>query len=280
MHYEREEFCVVKTCMKKNCQLFPVPHKGSSVFKHWSRFVHLSGYPGHRICDAHFTPSDFLSVKQIKLKITSVPSILPKREEKVSAKTGCCVVGCRTRKTAKLLKFPAALCARRKRWNSVLGLPIDDTTRLKICRQHFTSSDFIQTTRRYLKPSAVPTRGVTLLAKRKLIVYLKDSTDSDVDDQPVPEHGYCVPYNLPRSRAICFVPRCTARAGNGIKLHKFPLRNREALNKWIGAIKSKKRPTKYSAVCSRHFKAHDYLAGMYDTFTLEDLNLHSGKGLL
>lgn len=248
--------------MKKTGQLFPVPHKNSSVFNKWIRIVSLSGYPGHRICGDHFKPDDFLIVKRVKLKPASVPSILPNREDKFSLKPGCCVKGCKSRKRQLLQKFPPARSSRRKLWNLALGLPKGERRSLKICHLHFKTSDFVQTTRRYLKPNSVPSRGINSIKSRKLVIYTKeDSDESDNEERAVPEHGYCLPLNLPCSRTICFVSNCTARAGNGIKLHKFPLEDQAFLKKWTAAIKTRKKPSKYSRVCSRHFKNDDYLPG-------------------
>ncbi|KXJ62574.1 hypothetical protein RP20_CCG016010 [Aedes albopictus] len=184
-----QNFCIIERCMKKTGQLFPVPHKNSSVFNKWIRIVSLSGYPGHRICGDHFKPDDFLIA-----------------------------------------------------------------------------------TRRYLKPNSVPSRGINSIKSRKLVIYTKeDSDESDNEERAVPEHGYCLPLNLPCSRTICFVSNCTARAGNGIKLHKFPLEDQAFLKKWTAAIKTRKKPSKYSRVCSRHFKNDDYLPGTYRLMISSDI---------
>lgn len=158
-----QNFCIIERCMKKTGQLFPVPHKNSSVFNKWIRIVSLSGYPGHRICGDHFKPDDFLigkffgvyerkwdlqfclfAVKRVKLKPASVPSILPNRADKFSLKPGCCVKGCKSRKRQLLQKFPPARSSRRKLWNLALGLPKGERRSLKICHLHFKTSDFVQ----------------------------------------------------------------------------------------------------------------------------------------
>lgn len=57
---DRENNCVVFSCRRGNCQLFPVPHKGSKVFSKWTKLLELNGRPGYKICGDHFKPEDFL----------------------------------------------------------------------------------------------------------------------------------------------------------------------------------------------------------------------------
>jgi len=54
---------------------------------------------------------------------------------------------------------------------------------------------------------------------------------------------------------------CTNRRikGGSIQFHKFPLNNPELLKKWLIEIRRKNfMPTKYSSICSEHFKLEDY----------------------
>lgn len=117
---------------------------------------------------------------------------------------------------------------------------------------------FSSVTSRYLKPNAVPSRGIAPKSKRKIKIFVKEVPV--LAETNVPEHGYSVPWRMPRSRTICFVPGCTARAGNGIKLHRFP-RDTLMLKKWTHSVKTKKPPSKYSKICSRHFTSVEYQPG-------------------
>lgn len=57
----------------------------------------------------------------------------------------------------------------------------------------------------------------------------------------------------------CTVPRCTSMAGKAkdVSFHQFP-RDEDLANIWNKILKRGKPYTKYSKVCSLHFKPEDY----------------------
>ncbi|XP_055524651.1 uncharacterized protein LOC129718183 [Wyeomyia smithii] len=230
------------------------------------KILKLERNPAHRICKNHFSPDDFITYKRSKLNAQATPTIISKGciAKQIVPKEGCWVVGCNVKTKKRLVKIPHD-DAIRKKWISSLQLTnnIEDKVlrELMICHKHFREDDWSLVTTKYFKSTAVPRRAIGAKIKKplhKAKIYVHSSCN---DDNVTPEHGYSFPFTLPRSRTMCFVTGCTAKAGNGIKLHMFPFNDRNVCKQWKHAIRRVTTPTKYSRVCSRHFLPSDYRAG-------------------
>ncbi|XP_062551102.1 uncharacterized protein LOC134216142 [Armigeres subalbatus] len=162
-----------------------------------------------------------------------------------------------------LVKAPAAKHVRQK-WIAVLQCDHKIISDVRICRNHFHKQDKISVVSTYLKYSAIPTRAVGSLKRRRKCnskIYADPSIQTKTENAITPEHGYAIQLKLPRSRTMCFAVGCTEKAGNGIVLHKFPLDNRNLNGRWMQAIRRTTKPTKFSRICSRHFLPFDYKIG-------------------
>lgn len=115
-------------------------------------------------------------------------------------------------------------------------------------------------TSRYLKNSAVPTKK--LKRPVKIVEIHRRQIKQIPTEQCLLDHDYVKEDLRPKSNRMCSVYGCTTKTSKGVFLHKFP-KERIKMTAWVHAIKSGKKPTKNSFVCSQHFHDSDYNTGNY-----------------
>ncbi|XP_058453380.1 uncharacterized protein LOC131431584 [Malaya genurostris] len=251
--------CIVPGCRSKEnksrANFYNVPSTGYSVFREWKKFLNLSECRTEKICRRHFTVKDFNIHNRIELKDDAIPSLrIPQSGPKVDIEGACCVFRCGTKNSKKLRKFPSRK-AILNRWLQTLEIGEHVTTKHKICLRHFTVNDYVKVTRRYLKPSAIPSKHM-----KKLVKYPKRFQRAKVPPSHLWDHNYCVYYRTRlTTNRVCYVMGCSSRACKGISLHKFPIKNNSLFKSWTKALQCSVMPTKNSRVCSKHFRKSDFV---------------------
>nr|XP_029733097.1 uncharacterized protein LOC109428591 [Aedes albopictus] len=250
--------CIIPGCAGER-PLFRVPNAGSNVFRRWKKVAPVYGTGTERICSHHFTKHDFQKNIRKKLKTSATPSIqLPAVSMKAATKSGCCIIGCRSKDLRKMERFPSSTSPAWKKWVELLGCKDTSTIGWRICRNHFKDDAFTTVTSIYLKSNSVPTKKLSRPVKTVAVHRRR------VIETPIPEclidHNYSTENLQPKSNRMCSVFGCTAKTSKGVFLHKFP-KEISMLKVWMHAIKTGKTPTKNSYVCSQHFHDSDYSTG-------------------
>ncbi|XP_058829676.1 uncharacterized protein LOC131688986 [Topomyia yanbarensis] len=185
---------------------------------------------------------------------------LPPTSIKIRIQSGCCIIGCHSKRIGNMEKFPQRKTASFGKWSELLGITTEEATNLPlyICRRHFATTDYVTVRSRYLKMNAIPSQNIVRMIKMPYMDRRK------VRDLPtlayLTDHSYCKEDLKPRSNRCCFVPGCSIKSSKGIFLHKFP-ENKTIAEAWRHAIKSVHKPTQNSFICSQHFHQSDYVSG-------------------
>ena len=67
----------------------------------------------------------------------------------------------------------------------------------------------------------------------------------------------------------CSVPQCNSRLKlkQEFKFHSYP-KDEKTKKLWLAAVRTGKKPTIFSKVCSKHFKDSEYVESFSGSFTL------------
>ncbi|KAI8433289.1 hypothetical protein MSG28_015343 [Choristoneura fumiferana] len=128
-----------------------------------------------------------------------------------------------------------------KLWNRVLKRGKPYTKYSKVCSLHFKPEDYtITSVGKNKEPAGRGAGPVPPPVQHRVGAKLAEPL------------SYKMPY-------YCTVPRCTSMAGKAknVSFHQFP-RDEELAKLWNRVLKRGKPYTKYSKVCSLHFKPEDY----------------------
>ncbi|XP_058811227.1 uncharacterized protein LOC131676120 [Topomyia yanbarensis] len=165
-----DKFCIVQSCGKRSCQLFPVPHKGSKVFGKWSKYMKLS--ETKRYLKPNAVPSlkirPLISLKRkIYIERGNTAEQTPEHGYAKSfnyprSSVMCSIKGCTAQAGNGIMlhKVPPPNANIFIKWARVLKSIHYPTKHTRVCSRHFLKSDYTAGGKR-LRPGSFPTQFLT-----------------------------------------------------------------------------------------------------------------------